>query len=43
MGDAPEVVLAMESAEQVGLMRGDNFREAVQANMARRRPEFRDA
>lgn len=42
MGDAPEVVLAMESAEQVGLMRGDNFREAVQANMARRRPDFRD-
>lgn len=42
MGSASEVMLAMESAEQVALMRGENFREAVQANMARRRPEFRD-
>ncbi|MDQ1228823.1 crotonase/enoyl-CoA hydratase family protein [Sphingomonas sp. SORGH_AS_0879] len=42
MGSAPEAMLAMESAEQVALMRGANFREAVQANMERRRPDFRD-
>ncbi|WP_230482801.1 crotonase/enoyl-CoA hydratase family protein [Sphingomonas sp. Leaf21] len=42
MGSASEVMLATESAEQVALMRGENHREAVQANMARRRPEFRD-
>lgn len=43
MGSAPDAILAMESAEQVALMQGANFREAVQANMARRRPEFRNA
>ncbi len=42
MGAAPEEMLAMESAEQVALMQGANFREAVQANMERRRPVFRD-
>ncbi|WP_267434616.1 crotonase/enoyl-CoA hydratase family protein [Sphingomonas sp. GM_Shp_1] len=43
MGSAPEAMLAMESTEQMALMRGANFREAVQANMERRRPVFRDA
>jgi enoyl-CoA hydratase/carnithine racemase len=42
MRSAPDAILAMESAEQVALMQGANFREAVQANMARRRPVFRD-
>ncbi|BCI71559.1 enoyl-CoA hydratase/isomerase family protein [Sphingomonas sp. S17] len=36
-------MLAMESAEQVALMQGANHREAVRANMERRRPAFRDA
>ncbi|WP_343528129.1 crotonase/enoyl-CoA hydratase family protein [Sphingomonas sp.] len=39
----PEAMLAMESAEQVALMQGANHREAVAANMERRRPAFRDA
>jgi len=42
MRAAPEEMLAMESAEQVALMQGANFREAVRANMERRRPAFRD-
>ena len=42
MRAAPEEMLAMESAEQVALMQGANFREAVRANMERRRPVFRD-
>lgn len=42
MGSAPEEMLAMESAEQVALMQGANHREAVRANMERRRPMFRD-
>ena len=33
MGSAPEAMLAMESAEQMALMRGANFREPVQARM----------
>ncbi len=39
----PATMLAMESAEQVGLMKGANHREAVRANMERRRPDFRDS
>ena len=42
MRAAPEEMLAMESAEQVALMQGANFREAVRANMERLRPAFRD-
>ncbi len=42
MGCAPEEMLAMESAEQLALMRGDNHREAVRANLERRRPVFTD-
>ena len=42
MGHAPDDMLAMESAEQLALMRGENHREAVRANMERRRPDFRD-
>ncbi len=42
MGCAPEEMLAMESAEQLALMRGENHREAVRANMERRSPVFRD-
>lgn len=43
MGSAPEAMLAMESAEQLALMQGANHREAVRANLERRRPMFRDA
>lgn len=39
----PAAILAMESAEQMALMQGANHREAVRANMERRRPDFRDA
>lgn len=42
MGCAPEAMLAMESAEQLALMQGANHREAVAANMERRRPVFRN-
>ena len=39
----PDAMLAMESAEQRALMRGENHREAVRANLERRRAVFRDA
>ncbi|WP_294233591.1 crotonase/enoyl-CoA hydratase family protein [uncultured Sphingomonas sp.] len=42
MGCEPAEILAMESAEQLALMRGANHREAVRANMERRPPVFRD-
>lgn len=42
MGSEPAAMLAMESAEQLALMQGANHREAVRANMERRRPVFRD-
>ena len=42
MGSAAEDMLAMESAEQVALMQGANHREAVRANMERRRPGCRE-